>query len=72
LQRVGVEFVVESDAAPFLAHIEHVPALLGDPLDRFAELRPAVASLATEHVAGEAFTMQAYQRWPGRGGSADF
>src|SRR5580693_8929254 len=62
LQRVGVEFVIQSDAAPFLAQIQHVPAVFGDPLDRFAQLRPAVASLAAEHVAGEAFTVQAHQR----------
>jgi hypothetical protein len=62
LQRVGVEFVIQSDAAPFLAQIQHVPAMLGDPLDRFAQLRPAVASLAAEHITGEAFTVQAHQR----------
>jgi len=62
LQRVGVEFVIQSDAAPFLAQIQHVPAVFGDPLDRFAQLRSAVASLAAEHVTGEAFTVQAYQR----------
>src|SRR5271163_1594754 len=62
LQRVGVEFVIQSDAAPFLAQIQHVPAVFGDPLDRFAQLRSAVASLAAEHVTGKAFTVQAYQR----------
>jgi hypothetical protein len=72
LQRVGVEFVVQSDAAPFLAQIQHVPAVLCDPLDRFAQLRPAVASLAAEHITREAFTVQAHQRQPGRGGLAEF
>jgi hypothetical protein len=62
LQRVGVEFVIQPDTAPFLAQIQHVPAVFGDPLDRFAQLRPAVASLAAEHVTGEAFTVQAHQR----------
>ena len=62
LQRVGVEFVIQSDAAPLLTQIQHVPAVFGDPLDRFAQLRPAVASLAAEHVTGEAFTVQAHQR----------
>src|SRR5436309_1666966 len=31
LQRVGVEFVIQPDTAPFLAQIQHVPAVLGDP-----------------------------------------
>src|ERR1700722_1701507 len=61
LQRVGVEFVIQSDAAPFLPQIQQVPAVLGDPLDRFAQLRSAVASLAAEHITGEAFTVQAHQ-----------
>jgi hypothetical protein len=71
LQRVGVEFVIQSDAAPFLAQIQHVPAVLGDPLDRFAQLRPAVTSLAAENITGEAFTVQAHQRQPGSGGPAE-
>jgi len=62
LQRVGVEFVIQSDAAPLLAQIQDVPAAFGDPLDRFAQLRSAVAPLAAEHVTGEAFTVQAHQR----------
>jgi hypothetical protein len=45
--------------------------VLGDPLDRFAQLRPAVASLAAEHITGEAFTVQAHQRQPGSGGPAE-
>jgi hypothetical protein len=61
LQRVGVEFVIQSDAAPFLTQVQQVPAMLGDPLYRFAQLRPAVASLAGEHITGEAFTVQACQ-----------
>src|SRR6266704_1340134 len=72
LQRVGVEFVIQPDAAPLLAQVQHVPAVFGDPLDRFAQLRPAVASLAAEHVTGEAFTVQAHQRQSGRGGPAEF
>ena len=45
-----------NDAAPFLAQTcsTHL-AVLGDPLDRFAQLRPAVAPLTAEHVTGEAF-----------------
>src|SRR5213075_1582001 len=42
LQRVGVELVVQPDAAPLLALVQHVPAVAGDPLDRFAQLRSAV------------------------------
>jgi hypothetical protein len=49
-----------------------VPAVLGDPLDRFAQLRPAVASLTAEHVPGEAFRVQAHQRQAGRCGPAEF
>ena len=62
LQRVGVELLVQSDAPSLLAQVQHVPAAFGDPLDCFAQLRPAVASLAAEHVTGEAFTVQAHQR----------
>src|ERR1700722_12626177 len=62
LQRVGVELFIQSDAAPLLTQVQHVPAVLRDPLDRFAQLRPAVASLAAEHVTGEAFTVQSHQR----------
>ena len=72
LQRVGVEFVIQSDAAPFLPQIQHVPAVLSDPLDRFAQLRPAVASLAAEHITGETFTVQADQRQAVRGGRSEF
>src|SRR6185437_10458414 len=62
LQCVGVEFFVQSDASSLLTQIQHVPAAFGDPLDCFAQLRPAVASLTAEHVTGEAFTVQAHQR----------
>ena len=72
LQRVGVEFVIQSDAAPFLAQIQHVAAVLGDPLNRFAQLRPAVAPLAAEYVTGQAFTVQAHQRRRRRGRPAEF
>jgi hypothetical protein len=72
LQRVGVQLLVQPDAPPFLAQVQHVPAACGDPLDCFAQLRPAVAALAAEHVTGEAFTVQAHQRQAGRGGPAEF
>jgi hypothetical protein len=39
-------------------------AVLGYPLHRFAQLRPAVASLAAEHITGEAFALQSHQRQP--------
>jgi hypothetical protein len=71
LQRIGVELLVQSDAASLLAQVQHVPAALGDPLDRLAQLRPAVAPLAAEHVPGEAFTVQPHQRQPGGGGPAE-
>ena len=41
-------------------------------LDRFPQLWPAVAPLAAEDVTGQAFTVQAHQRHPGRGGPAEF
>ena len=72
LQGVGVKFLIQSDAAPFLAQIQHVAAVLSDPLDRFAQLWAAVAPLTAEYVAGEAFTVQAHQRQAGRGGPAEF
>ena len=58
LQRVGVELGVEPDAAPLLPQVQQVAAGLGDALDGLAQLRPAVAALAAEHVAGEAFAVR--------------
>jgi len=61
-RRVQDSAKADHDAAPFLAQLQHVPAVFSDLLDRFAQLRPAVASLGAEHVTGEAFTVQAHQR----------
>src|SRR5581483_4408379 len=66
LQRVRVELVIQSDAAAFLTQVQQIAAVLGDPLDRFAQLRPAIAALAAERVTGEAFAVYAHQRWFGR------
>ncbi len=73
LQRVGVELGVEADAATLLAQVEQEPALLGDPLDRLAQLRAAVAPLRPEHVAGEALAVRPDERRRtpvGQGGQA--
>ena len=45
LQRVRVELGVEADAPALLAQVEQEAAGVGDPLDRLAQLGPAVAPL---------------------------
>ena len=62
LQRVRLELRVEPDAAALLPQVEEVAAGLGDALDGLAQLRPAVAALAPEHVSGEALAVGADQR----------
>ena len=62
LQGVGVELVVEADAASLLAQVQQVAAGVGDPLHRLAQLRPAVAALAAEDVTGQALAVQPDQR----------
>ena len=47
LQGVRVELGVEADAPALLAQVEQEPAGRGDPLDRLAQLRAAVAALAS-------------------------
>ena len=49
--------------APFLAQVEQDAAAgFADDLQRFLELRPAIAFQRAEHVAGQAFAVQADQR----------
>ena len=62
LQRVRIELRVEPDAATFLPQVEEVAAGRCDALDGLAQLRPAVAPLAPEHVSGEALAVGANQR----------
>ena len=62
LQQVRVELAVQTDAAALLAQVQQIPAGFGNPLDRLAELRAAVATLAAEDVAGEAFAVRPDQR----------
>ena len=58
----AVELRVEPDAAALLPQVEQVAAGVGDALDGLAQLRPAVAALAPEHVSGEALAVRADQR----------
>ena len=62
LQRIRLELRVEPDAAAFLAQVEQIAAGVRNPLDRLAQLRPAVATLAPEHVAGETLAVGTDQR----------
>ena len=56
LESVGFEFVDESDAASLLSHVyESADAFFGDLGHGGVELFAAVAALAAEDVAGEAF-----------------
>ena len=71
LQRVGVELGVQADAAALLPQVEQEAAGVGDALDGFAQLRPAVAALAAEHVAGEALAVRPDQRRPAASAGRD-
>nr|WP_244524310.1 hypothetical protein [Geodermatophilus dictyosporus] len=62
LEGVGVELGVQADAAALLAQVQQDAAGVGDELGRLAQLRPAVAPLAAEHVAGQALAVRAHQR----------
>ena len=63
LQRISAQFVDQTDPASFLAQIEQdTPAGILHRMDRGMELRPAIAFEAAEHVAGQAFAVQAHER----------
>src|SRR5208282_5414522 len=68
LQRVGADLVEQSDAAPFVEHVnQHAVAGLIDQIHRNLELLAAVTARAAEHIAGQALRMQSHQRRPLRG-----
>src|SRR6185369_12658503 len=46
------------DPAALLAQVEQEAALVGDRLGGLAQLRPAVAALAAEHVPGQALAVR--------------
>ena len=63
MERIGAQFVGETDAAPFLAQIEQCAAAgRADQPQGFAQLRPAVAFEAAEDIAGQTFAVQPHQR----------
>src|SRR5208337_2502642 len=63
LQRVGPDLVAQSDPAALLMEIDnHAGVGRQDPVDRFVQLLPAVASRGTEYIAGQALGMKPYQR----------
>src|SRR4029453_7398361 len=64
LERVSVELGVETYAASLLSQVQQEAPGLGDSLDGFPQLRPAVAALAAEHVAGKTLAMGADKRCP--------
>ena len=70
LQGVGVELGVQADAPALLAEVEQEPAGRGDPLDRLAQLRAAVAALGAEDVAGQALAVRPHERRVAAGGAA--
>ena len=60
LERVGLDLVVDADAAPLLPHIdEHARASGLDAVERHVQLRAAVAAHAAEDVAREALAVDA-------------
>src|SRR6185312_2290386 len=64
LQLIGPEFRHQADAPAFLHFIEkNACAGLRDQRKRHFQLLAAVAAQRTEHVAGEALGVNAYQRW---------
>jgi len=63
LKRVGAQLVGEADPPSFLPQIEKdSPARRADQPQRFLQLRSAIALERAEHIACEAFTMEADQR----------
>src|SRR2546426_21184 len=54
LQRVGVELVVQADAAALLAQVEQDAADVVDAFDGLPQLRAAVTAGRAEHVPGQA------------------
>ena len=62
LQPIGAQLVRQTDAAPFLRHVEQdAPALLGEVAERAAELLAAVALEAAEQVARQAGGMNPHR-----------
>ena len=71
LEPVGAQLLGEADAATLVpAQVDDHPALGGHPLERAVELRPAVAALRAEHVAGEALGVHPHERRPALGALA--
>src|SRR5206468_10464769 len=63
LERIGADLVGEPDAPARLPQIEkHPAARRADNVQRFLELRAAVALERAEDVAGQAFAVQPDQR----------
>jgi hypothetical protein len=62
LEAVGVEVRIQTDPAVLLAQVERERPDLRDAPDRLEQLRPAVAPLAPEDVAGEALAVDPDQR----------
>ncbi|GHH86746.1 hypothetical protein GCM10018793_59860 [Streptomyces sulfonofaciens] len=71
LETVGVEFVVQPDAAPFLAEGQRDSARFGAQVDSFGALRSAVAAGGTGHISREAFRMHAHEGHGAPGGEDD-
>ncbi len=62
LQRVGIEFGVQPDAATFLSQVQQITTRVCDALDGLAQLRTTVASFTAEYVAGKALAVRSDQR----------
>ena len=70
LQGVGLNLGAQPYAAPLLAKIHQHPALLGNLLHGGVQLAGAVAALAAQHLAGQAFGVHPHQA-AGRVGLAE-
>src|SRR5450830_1062866 len=62
LQLVGLELVEQTDAAPFLRHVEENSALLlGDATECVIELLAAIAAQRVEDISSQAFLVDAHE-----------
>ena len=62
LQAVRANLVDEADAPALLSQVQqNAAAFIRNALDRILELRTAIAALAEQGIAGQAFRMQASQ-----------
>ena len=64
LKRVRLDLVLEPDPSALLSHVQqHAAIRVLDLRKRSVQLRPAIATHRTKHVAGETFRVHPHQSW---------